>query len=417
MLSVTQPASSQTIAITGGRVFPVSGAPIDNGTVLIRNGKIAAVGANVNIPADAQRIDATGKWVTPGFTNPHTQVGLGDVGFSGPTSEQSANGQNGIAASFTTWNGFNPMSVNVAQARNDGVTTVLSVPQGGLIAGQAAFMELAPGVTTDAMLLKAPAAMIGEIGSAGQANLGSKGELIDRLRTLFEDVRFYARHRTDFDRAQTRSFFATRADLEAMIPVVEGRLPFMVTVDRASDIHEALKLAHDYGLRLIILSGAEAWMVADELAAAKVPVLPGAYNNIPQSFDQLGSREDNAALLRKAGVTVAISGGSGSDEQNFNVGNVRYEAGSAVANGMSWDDALRGVTLVPAEIFGAADRVGSLQAGRDANVVVWSGDPFEFSSRAEHVFIRGKDISGEQTRRDLLEQRYKSLPPSYISTP
>jgi len=195
-----------------------------------------------------------------------------------------------------------------------------------------------------------------------------------------------------------------------MIPVIEGRLPLLITVDRASDIDAAMRLAHDYNVKLIIGGGAEAWMMADKLAAARIPVLTGAMNNIPAGFAALGQRQENAGLLRKAGVQVALIGNAGGgDEEAFNVRNLKQEAGNAVSYGMTWDDALRAVTLAPAEFFGAADRIGSLQPGREGNVVVWSGDPFEFTTRAEHVFVRGHEYK-EKTRQDLLIERYRNLP-------
>jgi imidazolonepropionase-like amidohydrolase len=154
-------------------------------------------------------------------------------------------------------------------------------------------------------------------------------------------------------------------------------------------------------------------MVADKLAAARVPVMTGAMNNIPGSFSTLGTRQENAGLLRRAGVQVIIIGNAGGgDEEAFNVRNVRFEAGNAVAYGMSRDDALRAITLTPAEVFGVANRVGSLQVGKDADVVVWSGDPFEFSTQPELVLVRGREYT-EPTRQDLLEQRYRTLPPDY----
>jgi imidazolonepropionase-like amidohydrolase len=162
-------------------------------------------------------------------------------------------------------------------------------------------------------------------------------------------------------------------------------------------------------VRLIISGGAEAWMLAERLAAARVPVLTNATNNIPSSFATLGSRQENAALLRGAGVTVALIGGP---TEAFNVRNIRQEAGNAVAYGMTWDDALRAVTLVPATLLGVADRIGSREGGKDANLVIWSGDPFEFTTVAERVFIRGREI-GEPSRQDLLMERYRTLPPPY----
>jgi imidazolonepropionase-like amidohydrolase len=406
------PAAAQTIAITGGRVFPVSGPAIDGGTVVVTNGRITAVGANVAIPAGAQRIDATGKWVTPGFINSSTQLGVIEVSAVTNTRDMTARGRDNIAAAFTVWEGLNPNSVMLAPARNEGITTVAVIPAGGLVSGQAALLNVVPGTTTD-MIVKAPVAMVAEIGDAASAGVSSRGELMVKLRELLEDTRFFQTRRAAFERAETRDFAASRLDLQAMIPVIEGRLPLIITVDRASDIDAALRLAREFNLKIIIGGGAEAWMVADRLAAARVPVLTGAMNNIPGGFAALGQRQENAAMLRRAGVSVALIGNAGGgDEEAFNVRNLKQEAGNAVAYGMSWDDALRSVTLTPAEIFGVTDRFGSLQPGRDANVVIWSGDPFEFTTRAERVFIGGREYPA-MTRQDMLTERYKALPNTY----
>jgi imidazolonepropionase-like amidohydrolase len=408
-LIASLPLAAQTIAITGGKVYPVSGPPIENGTVIITNGKIAAVGANVAIPAGAQRIDATGKIVTPGFVNSSTQLGVQEVSQVADTRDMSARGKDNIAAAFTVWEGLNPNSVNLAPARKEGVTTFVVMPTGGLVAGQAALVDVIPGTTTD-MMIRAPVAMVAEIGDPQQAGVNSRGELIVKLRELLDDTRFFRIHRDAFDRAQTRPFAASRLDLQAMIPVIEGRLPLVVTVDRESDIDATMRLAREYNVKLIIAGGAEAWMMADKLAGAKIPVLTGAMNNIPAGFAALGQRQENAALLRKAGVQVALIGNAGGgDEEAFNVRNLKQEAGNAVAYGMTWDDALRAVTLAPAQVFGVADRVGSLQPGREGNVVVWSGDPFEFTTRVEHVFVRGREYT-DKTRQDMLMGRYKTLP-------
>jgi imidazolonepropionase-like amidohydrolase len=410
-LTVTSVAA-QTVAITGGKVYTVSGAPIDNGTVLIRDGRIVQVGANVAIPADAQRVDATGKWVTPGLINSATQLGIVEVALEQQTRDMSANGHDAIAASFTVWDGFNPSSPMLAPGRRDGITTVMVAPSGGLIAGQAAALDLVDGSTSD-MLARAPVAMIAQVGNPRSANTGARGELLNRLREVLDDARAYSRRRADFERNATRPFAATRADLEALIPVVEGRMPIIVDADRSSDIEGALKLAQDYGLKLVISSGAEAWKVADKLAAAHVPVLTGAMNNIPSSFATLGQRQENAALLRRAGVDVVLIGNAGGgDEEAFNARNIKQEAGNAIAYGMSWDDALRAVTLDAARVLGMSDRYGSLDAGKVANVVVWSGDPFEFGTRAEHVWVRGREYPA-LNRQEMLEQRYKTLPPNY----
>jgi len=415
-VAIIAPLGAQTIAITGGKVYPVSGPPIESGTVVIVNGKIAAVGSNVPIPAGALRIDATGKIVTPGFVNSSTQLGVQEVSQVTDTRDMSARGKDNIAAAFTVWDGLNPSSVMMAPARKEGITSFIVMPTGGLVAGQAALLDVVPGTTTD-MIIRAPVAMIAEIGDPRQAGVSSRGELIVKLRELLDDTRFFQTHRDAFDRAQTRPFAASRLDLQAMIPVVEGRLPLVIAVDRASDIDAAMRIAREFNVKLMIDGGAEAWMMADKLAAAHIPVLTGAMNNIPRGFAALGQRQENAALLRKAGVAVALIGNAGGgDEETFNVRNLKQEAGNAVAYGMTWDDALRAVTLAPAEIFGVTDRVGSLQPGREGNVVVWSGDPFEFTTRVEHVFVRGHEYS-DKTRQDLLMERYKTLPNTHNNPP
>ena len=397
------------IAIVGARVYPVSGPMIENATVVIRDGKVAAVGANVPIPADAERVDGTGKWVTPGLINSESQLGLTEIGAVPETVEGTARGKENIAAAFRVWEGFNPASVLLAPARNEGVTSVLIVPGGGLVAGQAAVVDLS-GETLVDMLRRGPVAMVAQLGSSSQGGAGARGELIMRLRELLDETRAYGtRTARGGQRPDPTAFEVSRSDLAAMGPVLSGELPLIIGADMASDIDAALRLAADYKLRIMISGGAEAWKVADRLAAARVPVLTGALNNIPGGFATLGARQENAALLRRAGVNVLLVGAGG---EAFNVRNIRQEAGNAVAYGMSWDDALRSVTLAPAEAFGVASQVGTIQAGRDANIVVWSGDPFEFATRAERVYIRGVDVKAP-SRQDLLIQRYKTLPPGY----
>ena len=408
-LTTSLSLGAQTIAITGGKVYPVSGPPIESGTVIITNGKITAVGRNLPIPSGAQRVDATGKVVTPGFINSSTQLGVQEVSQVGDTRDMSARGKDNVAAAFTVWEGLNPNSVMLAPARKEGITSFVVLPTGGLVSGQAALVDVVPGTTID-MIIRAPVAMIAEIGDTRGGGVGARGELIVRLKELLEDTKFFQTHRTAFDQARTRVVAASRLDLEAMIPVIQGRLPLLINVDRQSDIDGALRLAREFNLKIMIGGGAEAWMVANRLAAARVPVLTGAMNNIPGGFSALGQRQENAALLRKAGVSVALVGNAGGgDEEAFNVRNLKQEAGNAVAYGMTWDDALRAVTLAPAEMFGVSDRVGSLQPGREGNVVVWSGDPFEFTTRVEHVFVRGHKYT-DKTRQDMLMERYKTLP-------
>jgi len=393
------------IAITNGTVYPVNSAPISNATVLIRDGVIVAVGAGISIPADAWTIDATGKIVTPGLINSTTELGLIEISQVRSTNDASAKGSNNIAASFKVWDGLNPASALFAPTRNEGVTSVIVVPRGGLISGQAAAIDLVSGRSSD-MIRRAPVAMVGQVGSSTDAGTSARGELIGKLRTLFDDVKFYVLHRLEYDRASSRTLAAAKGDLEALIPVIEGRMSLMIEANQMDEIDAALALAHDYHLKLMISGGAEAWLCADRLAAAHIPVLTGAMSNIPESFAALNQRQENAGLLRRAGVTVVLVGNGDGGEEQFNARNIKYDAGNAVAYGMTHDDALRAVTLSPAEVFGLSDRIGSLQPGKDANIVIWSGDPFEFSTQVEHVFIRGREVR-EPSRQDLLIERYR----------
>lgn len=396
---------AQTIAITGGTVYPVSGPKIENGTVLIRDGVIVAVGATVTIPANATRIDAMGKWVTPGLFNASTQLGLTEISAVQQTNDGRLAG-NEVAASFNVATALSPSSQLIPVTRSAGITTALAGPSGGLIAGQAMVIDLA-GATAAEMLVGPRAAMIVNFG-AKDAGGGSRAGVLARLRRVLDDAREYQLRRGDYTQARMQPLAAAAADLAALQPVLAGTLPVIVFADHHTDIEAALKLAADYHLKLIIGGGAEAWMVADRLAAAHVPVIVAPLTNIP-SYEGLGARYGNAGRLAAAGVRVAFTV---SEDGSHNARNVKQEAGNAVSYGMTWDQALRAVTLTPAEMFGLGTRYGSLQAGRVANVVVWSGDPFEFSTAVEHVIIRGKEISLTSRQAELLE-RYKTLPPRY----
>lgn len=400
---VAAPAAAQTIAITGGTVHPVSGPAIPNGTVIIRDGRIAAVGAGLAVPAGAVRIDATGKVVTPGLFESGSNLGLVEVGSLGETSDFSMEDEDHVAAAFNVADGLNPRSMVIPVTRIAGVTTTVSRPAGGLIAGQAVALDLAGDRVQD-MVIRSPVAMFGSVSeNEHEAGGGTRGGLFMRLRETLEDARVWARNPQAFERGDTRAFSVSRLDLAALQPVLRGELPLVLEAHRASDIQTALRIADEYGLRLIIAGGTEAWMVAGDLARARVPVLVKVLSNLPQSFEALGARFDNAALLRQAGVQVAIS--TGETHQAFNI---RQEAGNAVAYGLPHDEALRAVTLAPAEIFGIAEQYGTLEPGKVANVVVWSGDPLELLTDVEHVFIRGREIP-LVSRETLLRDRYMNL--------
>jgi imidazolonepropionase-like amidohydrolase len=235
---------------------------------------------------------------------------------------------------------------------------------------------------------------------------GSRAGIPKRLRALVRDAQEYERRRDDFRRAQIQPLAAPAEELEALRPVLRGELPVLGIANRRSDIQNALRIAREFGLKLVLFEGAEAWQLAPELAHAGVPVVIEPLTDVP-TFDSPAPRLDNATVLRAAGVEVVIA----QRDQAFHR-NLRFAAGNAVRNGLSWNDALRAVTLAPAEAAGVADRYGSLERGKVANVVVWSGDPLDFVSRAEHVFIRGREVPAVSRQTELLG-RYRKLPPAY----
>jgi imidazolonepropionase-like amidohydrolase len=396
---------AQTIAVTGASVYPVSGPKLANATVLVKDGKIAAVGAQVPIPADATRIDARGKWVTPGLIDGAGQMGLVEITMVSGTREGTVKGDT-IAAAFNVAEGINPGSTLIPVTRIEGVTTTLAVPSGNLVSGQAVLIDL-DGATIEQMLVKSPVGIVADLSESGKESAGgSRAAAAARLRRVFRDALEYERRQADYSRAQIEPLGASAADLAALLPMLHGREPLIARANRRSDLETALRLAKEFNVKLILAGAAEGWEVAGEIARAGVSVLVEPMNNIP-SYDGLGIRLENAALLAQAGVHLALL-----ETDTHNARNLRQQAGNAVSYGLSWDQALRAVTLTPAEIFGVADRYGSLEPGKVANIVVWSGDPFEFTTRVEHVLIRGRAVPLRSRQTELLE-RYKKLPPSY----
>src|SRR5438445_8098597 len=257
------------------------------------------------------------------------------------------------------------------------------------------------------MIVKSAVAVVAELSERTKdAGGGSRAGAAERLRRVFDDAREYGRRKTDWARAQIHPLAASAADLAALGPVLRGELPLLVIANRRSDIETALRIGREYHLKLILAGAAEGWEIADAIARAAVPVLVQPLDNIP-SYDALGVRYENAAVLAKGGVKVALL-----ETDTHNARDLRQQAGNAVSYGMAWDQALRAVTLAPAEIFGVGDRYGSLDAGKVANVVGWSGAPCEFTTAVEHVLIRGREIPLKSRQTELFE-RYKTLPPKY----
>jgi imidazolonepropionase-like amidohydrolase len=405
MLAAPPAARAQgVIAIEGGTVHTMVGPPLEGATVLIRDGRIAAVGTNVAVPEGAVRIDARGQQVTPGFIESGTQIGLVEVGaVAGSvdhTITQTPVVREQIRAGFNIADGINPQSTVIPVTRIAGITTAVSRPSGGLISGQGVILEL-EGPSLDGMLVRSPIGMWGRLGEGAPGVLGgTRAATTMRLREVLEDARAYARGREAFDRGQAREYAASRLDLEALQPVLNRQIPLVLEVHRASDIVGAIRIARDYNLRLIIEGATEGWMVAEEIAQANVPVVVRVLQNLPGSFERLGARYENAALLRQAGVQVVLTSGD-----THNARNLRQEAGNAVAYGLPHAEALRAVTLYPAQLWGIAQTHGTLEAGKVANVVVWGGDPLEILTPVSHVLIRGQQIP-LTSRQTQLRDRY-----------
>jgi imidazolonepropionase-like amidohydrolase len=289
------------------------------------------------------------------------------------------------------------------------VTSVVVAPTHGLLGGSSAFVDLVGDTTSEAIVkpVVAQNAWIDE--STAQAVAGTRGGTLMRLREALDDARVYAGRKAAYEENRSRTLSIGRLHLEALQPVLKGQVPLVVTARRASDIDAALRLADEFKLRLVLSGASEAWMRKEELARRKIPVIVDTSENLPNRFESLHARADQAALLGKAGVPVVLS--------TFTAHQVRtlwQAAGNAVRNGMDHDDAVRAITETPAAAFGIADH-GRLEAGAVANLVVWSGDPLETSSRVEHVIVRGQELSLDSRQRRLLE-RYRTLPVSRAET-
>lgn len=390
--ALTAPAlAGQATAIVHARLLTMGPAgEIADGAVIVRDGKIIAVGAGLKPPADAVVIDAKGAVITPGLFAANTVLGVREVNSVKGTDDAKSNSSE-LGAAFDPQYGLNPDSTLVPVARLGGVTRAIVVPApggdgegggdddgGSLFAGQALAIRLSGDLLYKPRL--AVAMSFGENGAGG-----SRGAEIGLLRARLEEVRLYKQNRAAYDRGEIRELKLSRADLEALIPVVEGREPLLVTVHRAADIRQVLAFAREQRLRVILNGAEEGWRVAAEIAAAKVPVILNATADLPRNFEIVGASLENAARLRAAGVEIAIV----SPDPAHRVRELRYEAGSAVAQGLPYGAALEAITIAPARIFGLADQLGSLQPGRAADLVVWDGDPLEPRSLPTAIYIDG----------------------------
>ncbi len=395
------------VAITHALVYgPGTQPPIADATVVLAGGKVQAVGVAAAVPPGAQVYDAHGKTVTPGFIDADTDVGVVEVQLEPGANDTGSRGD--LVPALRMVDGYNPRSALIPIARSGGVTSVVVAPQSGALGGQSAFVDLA-GDTQAEAVVRATLAQYARADEGETQAVGTRGGLWMMLRRAFDDARFYGAHRAQYDANAARPLSLPRIDLEALQPVLRGEQPLVVTVHRASDIETALRFAEEFRLKLVLAGASEAWLMREELAKAKVPVVIDPLEDLPGNFDRLRSRSDNAAILAGAGVTVVIS--------SFSSHNARLlwqRAGNAVRLGMDHDAAIRAVTEAPADAFGLKG-YGRLEPGAIANVVVWSGDPLQIGTRVEHVFVRGREQPLE-TRQTLLFNRYRTVPFTHDGT-
>jgi imidazolonepropionase-like amidohydrolase len=416
---------SAPIAIVGGKVFPVSGPPIEGGTVVIREGKIEAVGKGVAVPADAQRIDATGQWVLPGMTDSRTHLGIWEVDLSEPTRDEDERSEP-VTPQMRVVDAFYDESENIPITRQVGITSALVTPgEGNLINGQSALVDLGGDDLPD-VLVKFPIAMHFSLGEPPKERYGARTQLPSTrmgsaalIRSSLLQARDYLAKKDAYEQKKLACDTskpkkkgkedgkcppdppAVDFKLEALTSVLKGEMPAVFRAQRMDDILTAVRLSEEFKLKLILSHAAEGYKVADLLASKRIPVLVGPITTQPEAIETLGAIYENAALLNQAGVKIAIQTDRTNDARTL-----PWEAGLAVTYGLPWDAALRAVTLSPAEIFGVADRLGSLEPGKRADVIVTTGDPFQPLTQVKHLFIRGTERS-LRTRQDDLAEKYR----------
>lgn len=445
LLASASAADAQTFAIVNGTVALGDGsAPIPNGTVVVRDGRIVAAGnIRMKLPADARVIDATGKWVTPGIVAGFSRLGLTDVSGGAEGANDEKADKSPFNAAIDVAPAINPNYQPIGVNRADGVTRAVVAPQAAhnIFAGQGAVIDT--GADMDP-ITKRKAFQFVELGASGADEAGGSRPSAyvlfhDALREAAELGRYVGPVRSGgsssderlrptienpnesrlYGRSAERSHdvLLTRFDAAALVPVLQGRQPLLVHVERASDILNVIDLRREFpSLKIVIVGASEGWLVAGQLAKSRIPVIASALNDLPSSFEEIASTQSNIGRMRAAGIDVSI--GMINDDDAHKLFYERQYAGNLVAlqkvpgaTGVSWGEALAMITSRPAEALGLGAQIGRLAPGEHADVVIWSGDPLEITSGAEQVFIDGVQQPLETHQRRLFE-RYRYLPRS-----
>jgi imidazolonepropionase-like amidohydrolase len=410
--TIPAPPQAKPIAIKGATIHPVSGPDIPSGTIVLENGKITAIGADAAIPSGAEVVDGTGKHVYPGLINANTVLGLVEIGAVRATVDVEESGA--INPNVRSITSVNPDSELIPVARAAGVLTALSVPEGGLVSGQSAVLRL-DGWTPEEMTVLSPAAMhlrwpnltINRNPRARKSVKDQQKE-IEKAQKQIRDTFQIARSYWQARKSPAPDF---KSDLrwEALMPVFDGKVPLFVHASSLAQIQAALAWAKEMQLKIVLVDGDDAWRVAAQLKESDIPVILGPATSLPsRRDDDYDSGWSNAAKLQAAGVRFCIaSNGRGAETNERNVG---YEAGLAAGYGLPKDEALKAVTIYPAQILGVSDRLGSLEKGKAATLIMTNGDPLDFPTQVEAAFIDGRkiDLSNRQTRlRDKYREKYR----------
>jgi imidazolonepropionase-like amidohydrolase len=390
--------AQETVAIRGGKLLTVTHGVIENGTVLVEDGKIKAVGTDVSIPTGARVIDAAGKVVMPGMMDAGDLLGLVEIPGE-PVTNDSTEYNNPVHPELRVLDALNPGSELFRVTRAQGITSAVSTPAGGnLIAGQSAVINL-DGGTVQRIVVRSPAALVINLGESSKTTYGSKGKppqtRMGQMAMLRQEF-LGAQHYQEELKAYADKLVppAKNLKMEALVAALDGKLPVVIRANRVSDIEMALRLADEFHFRLILANAASAWRLADQLAKRKVPVIVGPVLQEPTSMETLDVRLENAAILHKAGVPIAIQTDTSDD-----VRELPFDVEYAIAYGLPRDVALAAVTLNPARFFGLEDRLGSLDVGKQADLVVLDGMPFHVKTHVVTELINGKvvDLSNRQT--------------------
>lgn len=390
------------------------GRVMDRASVVLQDGRIVAVGADVDAPAGARLIDCRGRHVTPGLFAPDTVIGLAEIGAVRATQDSVEVGR--VRPHVEAWTAFNPDSELLGVAMANGVLHAVVAPRGGAVAGTSAVMRLS-GWTREDMALQRPAALdVTWPAMSVRRGPDVKPPVEEQQRVIAE-----ALEAMDDVVLRARAYHAGRAGagkipplaldlrMEAMRPVLDGTIPVVVHAETVPQMRAALAWGRRHGLRLVLEGARDAVHVAGEIAAANVPVIVGAVRALPDhDFDAYDTRWERPVLLHRAGVKVIFSAGSSAGNA-WAVRNLPDEAAMTIPWGMPPEEALRAITLSPAEAFGVADRIGSVEAGKLADVVVWDGPPLEITSHATHLFMRGEEIPIAD-RHTRLYERYRARP-------